>query len=99
MKNFKFNVNPIISLWQNPNYLNILLNFYKIVNKYLNTGIVNVSDKILEKIDMNKIEFEAFIIKYINSLNKILYKTPMESIILYRGELRSEFNIKINDAI
>jgi hypothetical protein len=52
-----------------------------------------------EKIDMNKIEFEAFIIKYINSLNKILYKSPMESIILYRGEVRSEFNIKINDIL
>ena len=99
MKDFKFNVNSIISLWQNPNYLNILLNFYKIVNKYLNTGIINVSDKILEKIDMNKIEFEAFIIKYINSLNKILYKKSMESIILYRGEIRSEFNIKMNDIL
>jgi len=99
MKNFKFNVNSIISLWQNPNYLNILLNFYIIVNKYLNTGIINVSDIILDKIDMNKIEFEAFIIKYINSLNKILYKKPMESIILYRGEIRSEFDIKINDIL
>ena len=99
MKNFKFNLSTIISLWQNPYYSNILLNFYNIINRYLNGGGIIISEKILDELNLIKEEFEEFTIKYINSLTNILYKNPKDSIILYRGETRSDIDIKLHDIL
>lgn len=99
MKNFKFNLESIISLWQDPYYSDILLNYYSIVNGYLNTGKVYISEKKLEELGLTMGEITDFTIKYINSLINILYKVPRDSTILYRGELRSDLKIKVNDIL
>ncbi len=93
MKNFKFDTESIIKLWQNPYYKNVLLNIFSVVNYYLWNNKLRIEKSLFESLNkefgMSTIDFEKFVINYINSLTKILYKTPQESIILYRGESRS----------
>ena len=99
MKDFKFDENSILSIWQNENYNDVPLILYSIVNRYLWTGEIVIKDYILEKLKINRENFEHFISKYINELINILYKKPGKSIILYRGETRDNFNIKTGDVM
>ncbi len=99
MRNFKFNKENIISLWQNPYYSDVLLNMYKIVNNFLIKREIKVSKTKFEKLDIDMNFFKDFLIKYINSITNILYKSPKKSIIVYRGENRESFDVKENDIL
>lgn len=74
MKDFKFNENNIFSLWQNEIYNNVPLIFYSVINKYLWTGEIKISNDKLVSLSISRKDFENFVIKYINELTKILYK-------------------------
>lgn len=100
MKDFKFTEANIYSLWQNESYNSVRLAFYRIVNEYLWTGKVKINDKILEKLNMTIKEFEIFIKKYIDELQNLLYLKPKQKKkILYRGEIRQDFDFKIGDTL
>ncbi len=99
MKDFIFKEDNILSIWQNEFYNEIHLALYSIVNKYLWTGKIVISETILEQLKTNRKDFEIFLIKYINELINILYKKKRNSIILYRGETRENFDIKVNDVL
>jgi hypothetical protein len=102
MKNFKFDEESIYSLWQNPVYKEQMVDMYRYVNHYLWYGSIYKSknlDNILKTFDMGIKDFENFTIKYINALNDLLYKKERESIILYRGESRLNFDVGVGDVL
>ncbi len=99
MKDFKFTEENIYSLWQNEFYNGVRLVFYRLVNQYLWTGKIKIDNTILEKMKISKKDLEMFIKKYINKMTDLLYLKPKKKNILYRGEIRDNFNFMIGDVL
>ena len=99
--NNNYTSNEIINLWQNPDYNEKYLDFYKLVNMYLLNKEFKIKQDYLDAIKVKTSdEFYDFIIFFIKKLTNIIEKNISDKdVILYRGEARTEFNYEIGDVL